>query len=120
MVRTDKLHLAENAPPLPKTKRASSGAAAFNKGQPSKWPKYNGRSHILSLDGTPQAVDSASIIKPLSTQLPTSQDPAAPSARYALYGPPGSRSEKDEITGKGTVKGARGWENTRNEEGKKR
>lgn len=55
----------------------------FNEGLPSKRPEYNGRSHILSLNGTSQAVDSASIIKPLSTQLPTSQDSAAPTARYA-------------------------------------
>lgn len=52
----------------------------FNNERPSKRPKWNGRIHILSLDETSQAVDSSSIIQPLSTQ---SQDFAAPTARYS-------------------------------------
>lgn len=83
----------ENNPASPRRTRASttkdqesqlkcSRDDPFNKERPSKRPKYTG-GHILSPDGTSQAFDSPSIIKPLSTQLPTSQDFAAPTARYA-------------------------------------
>lgn len=50
---------------------------SFNKGRPSKRPKYNGSSDILSLDRTFQAADSTSIIQASPTHLPTSQNSAA-------------------------------------------
>lgn len=50
---------------------------SFNRGRPSKRPKYNGSSSIFLLDKTSQAANSASIIQAFPTHLPTSQNSAA-------------------------------------------